>query len=124
MNPFDKAASIGQTILEIVEARLELFGLEVQQEKAQLATLIGSVAISVACSILAGVAGIVAIALATPEEYRAWVLGGTCLFFLILLGVCLTVIYNITSKQNKPFTATRSELKKDAECLGAMVKPK
>lgn len=124
MDALRNAAALSQTLLQMLESRLELFGVEYRFEKARLAALVGFACLASASLVLAGVAAIVALALATPEQYQTLVLAGISVAFLAVLLVSIAMAVYLMDHKRTPFTETRLELRKDAECLASLLKKK
>ncbi|MGE9296369.1 MAG: phage holin family protein [Puniceicoccales bacterium] len=124
MRSLDTALALAQTVLQIVESRIELFGVEYRLEKARLAALMGFVCLAAASFVLAGVAAIVALALTVPEDYQALTMLGVSMLFLVMLAVSVFAAYVLMDQKKTPFTETRQELRKDAECLASALRKK
>ncbi|WP_269537435.1 phage holin family protein [Cerasicoccus fimbriatus] len=124
MNPLESAGAIGQTLLQMLESRIELFGVEYRMEKARLAALVGVACLAASSLVLAGVAGIVALAMATPEKYQTFVMAAVCFFFLVILGACIGAAFYLMDQKRTPFSETRQELRKDVACLSSVLKKK
>jgi len=122
MKSLDTALALAQTLLQIIESRLELFGVEYRLEKTRLVALIGLACVAAASFILAAVAAIVALALYVPPQYQAATLLAVSGLFVILLAGCLIAVYKLLDQNRAPFQTTRDELKKDAECLASAMK--
>jgi len=122
MDAFRNAAALGKTLLQILETRMELFGVEYRFEKARLAALVGFACLAAASFVLAGVAGIVALALATPERYQTLVMAAVSGAFVLLLIICIAAAVYLMDHKRTPFTETRRELRKDAQCLSSLLK--
>ncbi|GHC01213.1 phage holin family protein [Cerasicoccus arenae] len=122
MKALETAGALGQTLLQILEARIELFGVEYRFEKARLAALVGFACLAAASLVLAGVAGIVALAMATPEHYQTLVMAAVSGFFLLILVLSIAAAVYLMDHKRTPFTETRSELRKDAQCISSLLK--
>lgn len=122
MEALRNATALGQTLLQMLESRLELFGVEYRFEKARLAALVGFACLASASLVLAGVAAIVALALATPERYQTLVMAAVSGAFLLLLIFCIAAAFFLMDHKRTPFSETRRELRKDAECLSSMLR--
>ncbi|WP_309396014.1 phage holin family protein [Cerasicoccus maritimus] len=122
MNPLESATSVAQTLLQMLESRIELFGLEYRMEKARFTALVGVACLAAASLVLAGVAGIVGLAMATPERYQSLVMAAVCVFFLLLVALCAAAAYYLMDHKRTPFIETRRELRKDVECLSSVMK--
>jgi uncharacterized membrane protein YqjE len=107
---------IGETFLSILHNRLELFALEVKEEKhwavgtLMLAVIAGGLAFTSIIAIFVTVAFLV------PDEARRWVMLGICL--LTIGGLAVTGLKLKSRLQRPPMlNDTLEELKKDIECL-------
>jgi uncharacterized membrane protein YqjE len=107
---------ISETFLNILHNRLELFTLELKEEKHwAVATLMLAVMAS-SLAILSVVAILVTVAFLVPPAARPWVMLGIC---VITIGGLLACIFGLKAKLKRPPTLcdTLAELKKDIECL-------
>ena len=108
---------IAGSVLGLVHTRLELFAVELQEEKLRVGGLLVWLAIAVAI----GIGGIL-VAIGTLAFYlweRAGYLGlialaGASLLVAVLL---LWVLYRRVMNGPGPFAATVAEFEKDLECL-------
>jgi uncharacterized membrane protein YqjE len=104
------------TILSILQNRLELIGLELQEEKYRIVSLLIWSALAILFLLLAIVLG--TFALLFVLEGTARVVGLFAFTLLYGLGaiVSLVVIMRMI-RRGLPFSRTVAELKKDRECL-------
>lgn len=124
MDALRSAVSVGQTLLQILETRIELLGVEYRFEKARLAALVGVSLLAASSLVLAGVAGIIALVLATPEAHRSTVMLAVCGFCLLVLLLSVLAAFYLMDSKRTPFIETRRELRKDASCLSSMLNEK
>jgi len=108
---------IGDTALALIQNRLQLFAVEVQQEKYRLLQAIGGLMLGAMLFFLGLVVGTGALA------YWVWqvmgVLGvvGLCLLFLVAGAVVIATMWNRIKSAGIPFSGSIGELRKDRECL-------
>lgn len=122
MKPLESASAISRTLLQILETRIELFGVEYRMEKARFAALVGFSCLGAASLVLAGVAAIVAIAFATPEEHQTLVMLVVSGVFLLVVVACVLIAIFLMDQKRTPFTETRRELRKDLECIYSLMR--
>ncbi|MBV8030310.1 MAG: phage holin family protein [Betaproteobacteria bacterium] len=101
----------------LLRTRLELLGIELQEELARLATaLIGAVVLSVL--LLLGLAfAAVALLLAVGEAHRLAVAIGAAAFFLGSAGIGALIVRRATAAPGRLFGASLAELERDCESL-------
>jgi uncharacterized membrane protein YqjE len=109
--------SLGENLLAGARDRLELFSLELQEEKFRLIKTflwISAVAFS----------GMMAIMFASLtlvylfwESARLAVLAGLTIFYGITLGALVIAFRRFLARQPRPFAATTSELGEDRACM-------
>ena len=114
--PSGSGQRLVETVLSIIRNRVELFALDLQEERHWLASTLIWVVIAVfmgfASFILVTLA---AIALAPEEARRLVILGFALLYILVTLVALLTVRKKLKEKP-PAFSDTLSELKKDITC--------
>ena len=108
---------LGETILTTLRNRLDLFGVELQEEKAwMLSTLIWAGA-----AILLGgitvVLAVISIVWLTPEPARPWVLIGLTVLFAFLSANAIASLRRQVSAKPASFESTTTELKKDIQWI-------
>ena len=105
------------TILSTLQNRVELFALELQEEKCWLiSTLLWAAAAIFFCglSILFVVAMVFYLA---PAAFRPWVLGLATAFFLCLAVNAVIGLRRCLRDKPPPLSDTMGELKKDLEWI-------
>ena len=103
--------------VEAVSLRLELLGLELQQEKRRLFA-------TVFLAMSASLAGFMALLFANLTlvvsfwDHRLTVIAGLAVGYLLLALVCIWIVRRRLAGNRMPFPETTNELRKDAETLG------
>lgn len=111
---------IGDLLLALLQNRLELLGVELQQE---LQRLLAAVARAALALLLIGLGLFFAVALLVVlfwDDHRLWVLGGAAALFL-LLGVWLIrdAATRLQPREGGLFAASVDELGRDRAAIGA-----
>ncbi len=112
------------TILRLLQSRFELFEAEYRLERSRLALLFTLLGLACGSALLAGATGISAIVIAIPAEHRVLALTLSAITALMITLGCAFTASKILQSQSSPFSATRDELRKDAECLTSAIKNK
>lgn len=116
-----RARGFAATAIRAVRTRLELLGIEIQEEKARVLRdlLIAVAALNLLlCGLMLGAAWIV---LTVPAEQRGLVLGIVALV-LVLSGAAALLWLRLASARRKPFLdATVAILKDDEQALDETV---
>jgi uncharacterized membrane protein YqjE len=114
---FGSVRRMADTCLSSVHNRVELFGLELQEEKIRLSRLILWTGAALFAAFLAITIGTIAIIMAFAEEQRRIVLFGFAAFYaMAALATVLKLRHEIRNAP-PPLADTMAELKKDVECL-------
>ena len=108
---------LGANLLDTAHDRVELFAVELHEEKVRLIQLllwIGAI----------GFAGVMAMTFASLtlvflfwDSARLAVLGGLALFYLAVLGGGIVAFRRFLASQPRPFGGTLAELEEDQSCL-------
>jgi uncharacterized membrane protein YqjE len=123
-NPSGIAGAIrrlSRTLVGAVQTRLELFALELQEEKHRLVTLLIWTAAVLFFAILAVICLNIAIVLACPEGARPYVLVGFGLVYGILSWRGVLALKRQWQDRPAPWSGTVGELKKDAEWIRSRI---
>jgi uncharacterized membrane protein YqjE len=103
--------------LALLESRLELFGLELKEEKLQGLSLVITIAVAFLFLFLALIAGTFALIMVLPDHWRGWgLLIVTAVYGLIGLAALWRAKWLI-ARRGPPFERTLSEVKKDLACF-------
>ena len=108
---------MADTALSTLHNRIELFALELQEEKFRLITLLLWVAAAIFFCVLAISFVAVAIVYFSPEKARPYVLGAFCLIFIGLAVSAVAGLRKELLERPSPLSDTLSELKKDIHWL-------
>src|SRR5262245_20580879 len=105
------------TALSTVQNRVELFALELQEEKSWLiSTLLWAAAMIFFCG-LAIVLVVVTVVYLAPEPWRPWVLIGLAVVFVWLSTNSIIGFRRSLRDKRPPLSDTIGELKKDIEWI-------
>ena len=108
---------VGDSGLSTLRNRVELFALEVQEEKHWLITTLLWAGAAMFFTALAIVFVAVTVVWLSPEAARPWVLGGFCVLFIALAVSAISGLRGIMRDKPPAFSETVSELKKDAQWI-------
>src|SRR5436190_13589254 len=100
-----------------VQNRIELFALELREEKNHAVSVLIWVCVAVLCGLMALVAFTTMVILFVPQEKRAWAAGG---FLIVYLGLAVCALLMARARmhdETPPFSATIDEFRKDHEWL-------
>lgn len=100
-----------------VQNRIELFALELREEKNQAVHVLIWVCAAVLCGLMALVAVTAAVILFVPEDKRAYAAGGFAVLYLALAVVAYLKARGRMKDETPPFSATIDEFRKDQEWL-------
>lgn len=108
---------MGTTLLATLQTRLELFTLELEEEKDRLLLLLLGAAIACFFGFLAVIFLTLAVVAACPAAVRPYVLGGFGLLYLAGASGLALALRKRWRDRPRPFAATLEEVKKDVEAL-------
>ena len=113
----ESAQNLATGLLELGRTRFELFGIELREELARLATtLLGGLAVLVLAAL--GLAfGAVAIILCVSEANRVAATIWVAVFFFAVAGIVAWQLNRVTSAKPRAFDATLSELEHDLTAI-------
>ncbi|MDP0497244.1 MAG: phage holin family protein [Verrucomicrobiota bacterium JB024] len=124
MKSLQAAGALAETLLHMLESRVELFALEFRLERSRLALVLMLVVIGSGSLLLSGVAFTAGLVWAVPPDYRLLALGLCMLVYLLVAGACAWGLTRIFHKAELPFHETRQELKQDVQCLVSAARSK
>ncbi len=108
---------MAETALRTVQNRIELFALELQEEKCWLiSTLLWAAAAVFFCG-LAIIFVVGTVVYLSPENARPWVIGGFALLFVYLAINAVVGLRRSMQNKKPPLSDTVGELKKDIEWI-------
>ena len=109
--------TLGDGLLATVQDRLELFSVELQEEKFRLIQIF----VWITAAIFTGVMAITFASLTLVYLFwgsaRLAVLGGLAAFYAGALVVIIIAFRRFIARQPSPFSATRQEIGKDRACI-------
>ena len=109
--------TLGDSLLATVQDRLELFSVELQEEKFRLIQTF----IWISAAIFTGMMAITFASLTLVylfwESARLAVLGGLTIFYAVAMVVIITAFRRYRARQPSPFAATRQEIGEDRACI-------
>jgi uncharacterized membrane protein YqjE len=104
-------------LLDLGRTRFELFGTELREELARLATaVLGGLAVLVLIALGLGFGGL-ALVVYVSEANRLTAAIGVALFFFLLAVVTAFVLRRVTDSKPRAFEATISELQRDLTAI-------
>lgn len=125
MKVVDNASHAVGTLLNILETRLELIGLEIRQERNRAAILVGLLLLGCNSFLLMWVSVFVLLAVALPEGHLRVIVLCVCVGSLALFTIgCLIGAWFMMRSVKLPLHETREEIKKDLQCLTSVLKKK
>jgi len=113
----ESAQNLAAGLLDLGRTRFELFGTELREELARLATtLLGGLAVLVLAALGLGF-GAVAIVLSVGEANRLTATICVAVFFLVVAGVVAWQLRRVAGVKPRAFDATLSELQRDLTAI-------
>ncbi len=109
--------TLGDALLGTVQDRLELFSIELQEEKFRLIQTFVWICASVFTGMMAVTFASLTLVYLFWESARLAVLGGLTLFYVGALVAILVAFRRYLARQPKPFAGTRQELEEDRACI-------
>jgi len=104
-------------LLDLGRTRFELFGTELREELAHLATtVLGGLAVLVLAALGLAFCGL-ALILFVNEANRLAAAIGVAVFFLVVAGVLAWVLQRLRGTKPRAFDATIAELRRDLDAI-------
>ena len=101
----------------LLQTRVELFAVELREEKARLVKLFVFAVATVFLGMMALTLVTVTVIILTWDHAQVPVLVGLSLFYLLAASVAFLALWKHIHAPPLPFNETVAELKKDRECL-------
>lgn len=114
---FSSVRRMADTCLSSVHNRVELFGLELQEEKLRLVRLLLWTVAALFASFLAITVITIAVVMIFPEENRKVVVSVFAVFYAIMATVLGLKLRSEIKNAPPPLADTTAELKKDLDAL-------
>jgi uncharacterized membrane protein YqjE len=108
---------LGESLLATVQDRLELFSVELQEEKFRLILTFVWISAAVFTAMMAIVFASLTLVYLFWESARLAVLGGLTVFYAGALIAIILAFRRYIARQPSPFSATRQEIGKDRACI-------
>jgi uncharacterized membrane protein YqjE len=108
---------LGDSLLATLQDRLELFALELEQEKFRLIQTFVWISVAVFSGMMAICFASLTLVYLFWEQARLAVLGGLTVFYAAALAVILLAFRRFIARQARPFAATRQEIGADRACI-------
>lgn len=110
--------TLGDSLLGTVQDRLELFSIELQEEKFRLIRIFLWISAAVFTGLMVVAFGSLTLVYLFWESARLAVLGGLTAFYAVALIVIIVTFRRYLARQPSPFAATLKEIGEDRECIG------
>ncbi len=109
--------TLGDSLLASVQDRIELFSVELQEEKYRLIQTFVWISAAIFVAMLAIAFASLAVVYYFWETARVAALGGLALFYTGVFASVVTALRHSLARQPRPFEATLQELKEDRACI-------
>lgn len=113
----DSLRSLGDGLLSSVQDRLQLFSVELQEEKYRLILAFAWISAAVFTGTMAIAFASLTLVYIFWESARLAVLGGLTAIYAGTLVVIIVSFRRYIARQPSPFLATRQEIEKDRACI-------
>jgi len=113
----DSFRVLGDSLLATVQDRLELFSVELQEEKFRLILTFIWISAAVFTAIMTIAFASLTLVYLFWESARLAVLGGLTVFYAGALVAIIIAFRRYIARQPSPFSATRQEIGKDRTCI-------
>jgi uncharacterized membrane protein YqjE len=118
--PVDLARRVMARALQLVSTRLELFTLELHEERQHAVRSLGLLAGGALLLVIGLMVLLVAGLLALPPEWRPWAGAAVGLIFITLGTVLITRCRRLLRDRTPPFAASLAELERDREWIRSL----
>ena len=111
----DSVKRVGESALALLHNRLQLFSVELQEEKYRVIQAVLWLCAGVILIFLGLSIGVATIAMLAYQKWSLAGLAGLTTLLLIIGAIVLAVMWNRLKSSVTPFSGTLQELKKDSE---------
>lgn len=108
---------LGDGLLGMAKDRIELFSVELQEEKYRLIQIFIWISAALFSAMLAITFASLTLVYLFWDTARLAVLGGLTVFYAGLLVMLIVLLRRFIARQPLPFSATQQELQKDRACI-------
>ena len=109
--------SLGDGLLASVEDRLELFSIDLQEEKFRLIQTFIWISVAIFTGMMAVMFASLTLVYLFWESARLAVLGGLTTFYAVALVIMIVAFRRFVGRQPRPFSATLEEINEDRACI-------
>jgi uncharacterized membrane protein YqjE len=109
--------ALGDSMLASVEERLELFSIDLQEEKFRLIQTFVWISVGLFTGMMAVMFASLTLVYAFWESARLAVLGGMATFYAVTLVLIIVAFRRFIARQPRPFAATLQEISQDRACI-------
>lgn len=109
--------TLGDGLLASGQERLELFSVELQEEKFRLIQIFIWISAAFVAGVMAITFASITLVYLFWDTARLAVLGGLTVFYSATLIVCIIAFRRYLARQPEPFAATLHEIGEDRECI-------
>ena len=109
--------SLGDNLLASVQDRLELFSMDLQEEKFRLIQTFVWISVGIFTGMMALMFASLTLVYLFWESARLAVLGGLTVFYFAALAAVIIAFRRFVARQPKPFAATLQEIGEDRACI-------
>lgn len=113
----DSVKRVGETALALLHNRLQLFSVELQEEKYRVLQGLLWLSTGVILIFLGLAMGVGTVAVLVHGQWGVVGLAGLTALLLIIGAIVLAVMWNRLKSSGTPFSGTLQELRKDSEWL-------
>lgn len=104
-------------VLGLLHGHVELFGIELQEQKANSLRILLFAGFALVCGLLLLLSLSVLVLIALWDSYRLQAIIGLCLFYAVATLFCALRLNSVLRDEASPFNATLEELSRDREQL-------
>ena len=108
---------LGAAVLGLLHSHVELFGIELQEQKARTVSLLLFAGLALVFGLLLLIGLSVLVLILVWDTYRLTGIIGLCLFYTLAAAFCGLRLKAAVFDESSPFSATLAELAKDRERL-------
>jgi uncharacterized membrane protein YqjE len=109
--------TLGDSLLATLQDRLELFAIELEEEKFRLIQTFVWISVAVFSGMMAISFASLTLVYLFWEQARLAVLGGLTVFYAAALVAIVLAFRRFIARQARPFAATRQEIEADRACI-------
>lgn len=113
----DSVKRVGESALALLHNRLQLFSVELQEEKYRVLQAVLWLSAGVILVFLGLAMGVGTVAMLVYGQWGVPGLAGLTILLLAVGAIVLAVMWNRVKSRGTPFSGTLQELKKDTEWL-------